>query len=454
MSNFAIKAYKIESVEPHPNADRLDIIKLEGMGFILISERGLRKVGEVVLYCPQDSVMPEYLLKPGYWDEARGKGMLSGSLGNRVKPKRLRGVFSEGIMLALEPKDNGNFWQGKWTIPDAEGNGYSDLTITANLNNLDFDYAEALRITKYEHKIPVGMQCKAVGVFQDLTLKYDFDSIKADPTQFYGYEVKEIYKTLPPDENGVGRVVKAKERIVLYDKPEEVWISEKIHGSLFMIGYCKPEFANEKFYNDRVYFSSKGLGGRGIILDHTDEGNLWVRALKSVDFFEKLSLLGSGLELLEGIGHGTPKYPGFSSENSSLLVLGEVYGSGVQDLEYGSSNNELHVRIHGASLVRAHQDFIFFEYDDLWELSVSLGVPMAPVEYVGPFDPEILKKLTDGNETLSGKNTHMKEGVVVQSTKNHFNPHTNRWERNVAKSVSEAYHERKPAKGKELTEFQ
>lgn len=421
MSTFAVKAYKIEKVESHPGADKLDIIKLEGMDYILISQKGLRKVGEIVIYCPEDSLIPEYLLRQGFWDEARGKGMLSGSLGNRVKPKRLRGVFSEGIIFKLE------YQMDLESVPVQFLYKLGDREVIIREDQQDADLSKQLEITKFEPKLPQGMQCRAVGVFQDLTINYDFESIKKDPDMFYGYEVKEVEKIHPDGYPYPGKV-----RTVLYDQPEQVWISEKIHGSLFMIGICKPEAANEKFYKDRVYFSSKGLGARGIVLDHTDEGNMWVRALKKYDMFEKLSSFLNNFSFAD-----------FSPENSSLLLFGEVYGSGVQDMEYGLPQGDIRIRLFDAALVKRHEDYVFLEYEDLVDLALEIQIPMVPTFSVGPYSTEWVKQLTDGLETVSGKFSHIREGVVIKSIKNHFEPRSNRWLRNVAKSVSEAYKERK-----------
>lgn len=422
MSTFEIKGYKIASVEPHPNADRLDIVKLEGMEYILISQRGLRQVGDVVVYCPADSLIPEQILKDhGYWDDAKGKGLLSGSLGNRVKPKRLRGVFSEGIMLATIKKMGGYPLVGENAVCI-----YTDGTT---------DYSEILGITKYEPRMPAQMQGKAIGVFYDLTISYDFESIKKDPNIFFLKTVET--EILPGDQ------YPTKKRTVHYDKPDEVWMSEKIHGSLIQFGICREDMANEKLFNSRVYFTSKGLGKQGVILDHNDEGNVWARALREYDLFNKLSVISNSDNVIRDM-----------LKNFSLLFLGEVFGSGVQDLEYGNSGSKVQIRIFDAALVNSHQDYTMIDFNILKELTKKIGVELAPVLYVGPYSVEKLAELTDGLETVSGKATHIREGVVIKTTTSVWDEYQKRLVRKAAKSVSEAYHERKAAPGKELTEFQ
>lgn len=107
MSTFSCPVVRVASVEDHPNADRLSLVRLEGLGYLCISgklEDGSPRyqAGDWCVYIPSAAVLPEWLLKEmDFWNEETGKGMLSGSDGNRVKPLKLRGIFSEGLILGL-----------------------------------------------------------------------------------------------------------------------------------------------------------------------------------------------------------------------------------------------------------------------------------------------------------------------------------------------------------------
>lgn len=107
MSTFTCPVVRVASVEDHPNADRLSIVRLEGLGYTAISGKlndgnPRYKAGDLVVYIPSQSVLPTWLLKDmEFWNEETGKGTLAGSDGNRVKPLRLRGIFSEGLILGL-----------------------------------------------------------------------------------------------------------------------------------------------------------------------------------------------------------------------------------------------------------------------------------------------------------------------------------------------------------------
>ena len=66
MANFEVKVVKIDSKENHPNADRLTIYKIGGYTCIsnkLVDGSDRYNVGDLVVYIPSDSILPEALLK-------------------------------------------------------------------------------------------------------------------------------------------------------------------------------------------------------------------------------------------------------------------------------------------------------------------------------------------------------------------------------------------------------
>ena len=96
MSSFQVSIRRISEVIPHPNADRLTIYCVNGLGYRFISNVKY-SVGDYVVYFPVDSVMPASLI------EAFELGtMLAGKDHNRVKTVRLRGEISQGFISDLE----------------------------------------------------------------------------------------------------------------------------------------------------------------------------------------------------------------------------------------------------------------------------------------------------------------------------------------------------------------
>lgn len=82
---------KIFSVEKHPNADTLDIVKV--LGYNCVDKKGNWKAGDLAVYVPIDSLIdterPEFRFL-----KKNGDGKW-----HRLRTVRLRGVISQGILL-------------------------------------------------------------------------------------------------------------------------------------------------------------------------------------------------------------------------------------------------------------------------------------------------------------------------------------------------------------------
>lgn len=81
---------QIKDVKPHPNADRLDLVTI--LGYQLVCEKGLHNTGDVVVYIQPDTVLPEESWAEGYRKYSP----------NRIKAIKLRGEWSEGIVVKHE----------------------------------------------------------------------------------------------------------------------------------------------------------------------------------------------------------------------------------------------------------------------------------------------------------------------------------------------------------------
>lgn len=100
MAEFEAKVYRLK-IEPHPNADMIELAIVGDYRSIV--RKGDFKTGDLGVYIPTGSVVPEWLLKKlGLWDDEKGKGRLAGKDGNRVKEIRLRGILSEGLIYPVE----------------------------------------------------------------------------------------------------------------------------------------------------------------------------------------------------------------------------------------------------------------------------------------------------------------------------------------------------------------
>lgn len=393
MAEFAVRVVEItEPVEHHPDADRLSIIRIGG--YLCISGKvpldpmdehsaltHRYKQGDLVVYVPEGAVVPERILRDGFWDEAKGKGLLAGSKGDRVKAKRLRGVFSQGLLLGVE-MDEASLAGGpaKGAIMGKDG---QYILVRAGL-----DVAEDLGITKYDPPIPVSMAGELCAIHGH-TSKYDFESIQSVTD--------------------------------LFTPGEEVIATEKLHGTNCQIGYV-PGLEHPELFGEvgDIYVGSKGLSAKGLVMKNNtaNDGNLYVKVLRA--------LLEDGLE--ERLRMASE----IMFNREPIRLFGEVYGKGVQDLGYGLSEPQFAV----FDIKVGHRFLSYVERVDLAEDLLKL--PLVPVLYKGAYDLDALIQHRDGKDTISG--AHVREGIVIVAADGGRHPLHGR---KIGKWVSPAYLERK-----------
>lgn len=103
MSEFAVEVRKVEKVEAHPNADKLELAFLHDLAFQFVVGKGEFTPGQAVVYFPTDAILPKDLA------ELIGVPAKEGKETVRLKAIRLRGQRSEGVLvslprLSLDPK--------------------------------------------------------------------------------------------------------------------------------------------------------------------------------------------------------------------------------------------------------------------------------------------------------------------------------------------------------------
>jgi hypothetical protein len=185
MADFAVRVVEItDPVEHHPDADRLSLMTIGGYTCISNKlEDGSHRYsqGDLVVYVPEGAVVPEYLLKPGFWNEEKGKGILVGSQGNRVKALKLRGIFSVGILFpTVRVSYDANTMSGIHRVSNlcVVNEDGDNMVVEAG-----DDVAEFLGITKYEPPVPLELAGEVCNI-HGKTTKYDFESIQTVPDLF------------------------------------------------------------------------------------------------------------------------------------------------------------------------------------------------------------------------------------------------------------------------------
>ncbi|MFD4552313.1 RNA ligase (ATP) [Streptomyces sp. NPDC058466] len=197
----------------------------------------------------------------------------------------------------------------------------------------------------------------------------------------------------------------------IFTPGEPVVLTEKLHGSACLLTYLADD--------GRVHVSSKGFGAKSLALKE-DPRNLYWRAVH---------------------GHGVAQAAARLAERLGARrvgIFGEVYGAGVQDLSYGADGRRV-------SLGYAVFD-VCAEIDGevRWLDAAALldgELPLVPRLYEGPYDTERVLEVASGRETVSGRELHLREGVVIRPSPERYSPVTGG--RAIAKAVSPAYLTRK-----------
>lgn len=146
MSSLIVKVCKIDKIDCHPRADRLDIVRIKG--WQIIAQKGLYKEGEIVVYVPPDNILPKDLS-----DKMDVTKYLSDG---RLCTLKIRGVYSQGLIVPLR------------FLPS------QDVEIGDAVENL-------LRITKYIPNIPENLKGKILDKDPRFIKYTDMENIKNYP---------------------------------------------------------------------------------------------------------------------------------------------------------------------------------------------------------------------------------------------------------------------------------
>lgn len=386
MSSFAVPITKIREILPHDNATSLEIAKV--FDWNVVVQKGRYKPGDQVVYVPVDSILPWDLENKIFPPESKIKLKKS-----RIRSIKIRGQISQGLIIDMEDIQELVFpFQKTWAYPE------------------DMDVASELGITKYEppvSELPGLMKVGAPG--------------KPKPTNPHFKKYTDI------------------ENFKYYDRMfqdgEEVYVSEKLHGTSFRAGWFPME-ANtimkkiKKFLgilpawefcwgSRTVQIQVKGKHG-GV--------NIPSQGVSFDDVYTKMVKLYRLKELLpEGIA-----------------VYGEIVGDGIQKgYTYGCGPGEHKLFIYDIMHNGEWQNYDMFKalIEGLNNRSTAIQgslsfIPLqtVPELYTGPFKKEIVDKLRDGDSVIGGQK--VREGVVIKPMKEE----TCSIGRKVLKYISDAYY--------------
>lgn len=392
MATFKAQVVKI-FIESHPNADSLELARVGEYRSIV--RKGQFKDGDLGVFIPPAAILPNWLIvKLGL------EGRLAGKAKNRVKEVKLRGVLSEGVVLPLNGAD------GDYELERPVNELGTEVSEVIFVQEGD-DVTEYLGIVKYEPEIPAHMSGEVCNM-SGYTLHYDIENYKK-------------YPDIITDET-------------------RVTITEKLHGTNVQIGYL-PSVDNEELIERNVIVASKGLGAAGLVFKDVpaNENNLYVRTYKDTVDSEGRTI-GARIRELANSG----KYP-FIQPDTAVFIVGEIFGPKVQTgFAYGFDKPTL--RVFDIYIGLPRRGRYLHEFEKMTIIK-DLNLERVPILYFGPWSKELIKRYTSGKETLSGKQTHMREGVIITPQLEY---HHDAIGRVILKSVSDEYLSRND---KDATEY-
>lgn len=414
MSSFECSVVRVV-IEPHPGADSIEIARVGG--YMSIVKKGQFKTGDLAVYIPEQAVLPYSMLKEmGFWDAMNNKGTLSSSAGNRVRAIKLRGVLSQGLLLDGAMARHNVDDDGERTTMDmiayfsSYGVEVTDPTPTRAIKwfKEGDDAAKFLGIVKWEPVIPMHLQGKVAGGDLDATIAYDFEALKKNPD--------------------------------LFDDGMLVSMTEKLHGTLICVGLIPECIWAGKSWAEKCsqvgnngfkgVVTSKGMGAKGLMLDPSDQTNLYIQAAQRFDLWNKLEKIRCEL------GH---------PNDMPMFIFGEVFGviqtqGGPKDIQTGMNYGQYDITFRAFDIYAGTRSNGFYMNDTLFRQACGfVEIQAVPELYRGFFNMEKVKYHTDGNTTLT-KDKHIREGIVIKALDGSSHPV---YGRRIAKSVSAAYLTRK-----------
>lgn len=378
MSTFTCPIVRIGAVEKHPNADTLSTTVVEGETVVI--RTGDYVEGDLAIYVPVDAVIPTTVYGTEFLGEHR-----------RIKAKRLRGVYSEGLLLPLY----GPFKVGSDALKDG---------------GVGADMAEVLGITKHQDKVPDNWGTSTPGL--------SIPSKRGIMGHFWHWCFKDQLRTHEEDPGvPVYDIEPYKKNRHMLVEGDEVSITEKLHGTNARFGAVDGKL----YVGSRNHFWRDMASRKPLLRERFGE---WVRTkvLKRPGRGPLKRSLYWQVADQYNLEHLLTRAP-----YRNLFFYGEVFGA-VQDLKYGAGAGQVWFRVFDIFDLANGR---WLMWDEVEAYCNSLGLRTVPSLYEGTFSEAKLLELTAGTSTLAD---HIREGVVVKKT---------RGLRVILKSVSEAYKLRK-----------
>lgn len=176
---------------------------------------------------------------------------------------------------------------------------------------------------------------------------------------------------------------------------EIVVVTEKIHGTNSRVGYCPESDGNDWKWMAGSHGVRRKEGQSGFGGTHH---NLPLVSLywQPFEWHPRLK------EMIEAIH--------VVFDCASVIVFGEIFGSGVQDLSYGLKNSEKQFRVFDISV---NGEYIDYAELDFW--CAKFEIPKVPMLYYGRFYWDVMESFAEGDTVLT--TGQIREGIVIRPEK-------------------------------------
>lgn len=360
-SNHQANIVCVPEPRVHTNADTLEIFDIGG--YQLVAKKGGFKAGDLAVYIQPDSVVPQTLAFEFIWKDYVGIDGLVPERRRRITVKKLRGEWSEGLLMPLYDfpfliNDHGRY-EGLGAVAVKEGDDVSDaIGITHYDPDAGKESTGGALVVQPRRRYPKTLK----GWFFFLLHRIGFSkagkSLALETNlNFPVYDVealKNFKNVIQPGEN--------------------VHVTEKIHGS-----NARFVFVDGTMYaGSRTQWKQKG-------------GNVWWKAVDQHPEIEEWCIAHEG-----------------------WVLYGEVAPTQGKGFDYGFSDGEV-----------GFFAFDVLKTDGTWEWPGNEGFSLLVPSFGRYAFADDVLLMADGQTLVPGAK-HIREGIVIRSLENRRVPRLGR----------------------------
>jgi RNA ligase (TIGR02306 family) len=381
MSSLIVQVCNVDAVDMHPNADKMEIATVKGWKTCI--GKGQFKAGDKCVYIPPDSVLPAELsdrLGVTKYLQPLAKDVNGNRpAGGRIRVARLRGERSYGLLIGCTDPH--------WPVGQ--------------------DVAALLGIRKWEPPQPCT----------------DGAADRPHPA-FFRYTDIENFRNFPD----------------VFHAGEEVIFTEKLHGKNTRLGCIRCADADGR---DSFQFMAGSHDVRRkefVTFVKTIRNPITNEPELDDDGEEKTTTVTRRSQFWDCLTEPVRALlQGVSQERHNVILFGEMYGRGQQDMWYGA---ELGFRAFDLMV-----DGSYLDFDDKQALFKQYGVEAVPVLYRGPFSKARVEEYVEGPTTMCPADQagafKGREGIVITPVKERYDEVLGGAGRVILKAISFAYLERR-----------